>query len=86
MKIIDLAPWKDIRISNARKQEEKLDEEGRGVEFTIPRAMVFARVLGWFFMKRRGTEKPIAMCTRNSWMRWTTSFWRWEGMNILVAG
>jgi hypothetical protein len=30
----------------------------------MPNAMVFARVRGWPFMKRRGTEKPIAAATR----------------------
>jgi hypothetical protein len=40
-----------------------LDDEVRW-RFTIPRAMVFARVRGWFFMKRRGTERPIAAMTR----------------------
>jgi hypothetical protein len=29
----------------------------------MPKAMVFALVRGWFFMKRRGTERPIAATT-----------------------
>ena len=39
---------------------------GREVEsrLTIPKAIVFALVRGWFFMKRRGTERPIAATTR----------------------
>lgn len=51
----------------------------RGI-FTIPNAIVFARALGCLFVKRRGTEKPIVMWMRKSWIRWIISFWRWEGM------
>lgn len=66
-----------------------LEKNSRGLlgVLTIPRAMVFALVLGWFFMKRRGTERPIARWTRTSWTMWIASFWRWEGVNgIFVMG
>jgi hypothetical protein len=39
----------------------------------MPRAIVFARVLGWFFMKSRGTERPMAVRIRMSWRMWMGS-------------
>lgn len=56
MIINDFAPYK-ITFSGF----DGLD--GLWVERAIPRAIVFALVLGWFFMKSRGTERPMAATT-----------------------
>lgn len=39
----------------------------------MPRAIVLARVRGWFFMKRRGTERPMTVVTRMKVRMWTRS-------------
>jgi hypothetical protein len=59
MKRRDLAPCKSVSVLD-------VPLGGREVEsrLTIPKAIVFALVRGWFFMKRRGTERPIAATTR----------------------
>lgn len=49
---------------------------GGVLRLTIPNAIVFARVLGWFFMKRRGAERPMAAMTRISWVMWRGSLKR----------
>jgi hypothetical protein len=40
-------------------------------KLTIPNAIVFALVRGWFFMKRRGVVSPVAAITRMRQAMWT---------------
>lgn len=47
-----------------------------GEAFTIPNAIVFALVLGWPFMNRRGTESPIAATAITIWTMWSQNLKR----------
>jgi predicted transcriptional regulator len=46
------------------------------------RAIVLARVRGWFFMKSRGIERPITRMTRMPVMMWRGSLKRLENIGV----